>query len=258
MLNIIRMDLYRMYKTKSFRICLIIVTLLNLAVGPLEKALFNMVADLSDTESLWDNNTVFSEILGAPFGTFDTIAVMLSVVWFTHADIADGYIKNIAGQLPRKGHTVISKFCALIVHNAMFTLAAIIGQTIGQMIVRKVDFSTGIADAAGDLCIRFLLLMAMSSLVLFFTTAVGARTGGSIIAVLWGGGFLSLAYSGVDMLFSKLLKMDDFQLGDYMPDSNFHESADAFSSGRAFIVAIVFIVALNVLSINVFNKKDVK
>lgn len=257
--NIIRMDLYRLHKTVSYKVCLLIVALMNLVIGPMERGIYLLTKRMvGEDDARWVGSMDFSEFLDRPFGTFDIIVVMLSIVWFTHADIENGYIKNIAGQLPKKGYTVISKFITLIVHNLIFTAAALIGQTVGYMIVKNVNFTNGISTAAGHFCVRFLLMMAMSSLVLFLTTALGARTLGSIAAVLWGGGFLSLAYMGVDMLISKLFKLEDFTLGNYMPDSLFHTGADDFENGRGIIVGAAFCVVLLVLSIRIFNKRDVK
>ncbi|MBQ2580664.1 MAG: hypothetical protein II574_03445, partial [Ruminococcus sp.] len=76
--NVIRMDLYRLVKSMSFKVCLIIVFFMNLIEGPLGKIMFNLGKKLAeqneDPEKAlaqlgeWDNTFHFGNILADQLG----------------------------------------------------------------------------------------------------------------------------------------------------------------------------------------------
>lgn len=143
--NVIKMDLYRLVKSLSFKICLIIVFLLNLIDGPLEKIMFNLGKSLAenseDSERAlaelgeWNSTFHLGNVLASQLGIICTAVFLLCIVWFCYADIQHGYIKNIAGQLPSRGHTIVSKFVVIQFTTLMFYAVTIIGSTVGQLIV---------------------------------------------------------------------------------------------------------------------------
>ena len=287
--NVIRMDLYRLVKSASFKVCLIIVFLLNILDGPIEKVGFNLTKKLAESadnkeEMLkelgeWNNTFHFGNIVASQLGTICTAVFLLCIVYFCYADIKNGYIKNIAGQLPSRGHTVVSKFIVVQFTIFVFYTVTIIGETVGQLIIgRKMEFDlfyagavdkeTGIAEADkifsmgaafAELAIKWLLLAGLCALILLFTTGIGSNVAGTIVAILCGAGFTSLAYLGITTGVNKLLKFKDFNLSDFMPDSLYR--TNLFNEDcvvRALIVAVITIVVLMYCTINLYNKKDIK
>ena len=126
--KLIRMDLYRMPKSKAFIICLILAFVLALAVAPLGKVMFNLANSLSsESVEAYPAEVNLSDVLSDPFPVINLMLVLLSLCFFFYADVENGYIKNIAGQMPMKGFTVLSKFIAAIVHNLVFAAVGIIG-----------------------------------------------------------------------------------------------------------------------------------
>ena len=135
--KLIRMDLYRMLKSKTFLICLLLAFLLALGNAPFEKLMFTLASSLStDINETFATEVSLSGILSDPFPLFNLMLALLSLCWFFHADVENGYIKNIAGQMPMKGFTVLSKFIAASVHNIIFAAAGIIGNLAGGFIIR--------------------------------------------------------------------------------------------------------------------------
>ncbi len=288
--NVIRMDLYRLVKSMSFKVCLIIVFLLNIIEGPLEKIMFNLGKKLAeqneDPEKAlaqlgeWNNTFHFGNILADQLGMICTAVFLLCIVWFCYSDIQHGYIKNIAGQLPSRGHTIISKFVVIQFTTLLFYVVTAIGNTAGQLMVgRKMVFDMCIAgefdedtltraedkifsmgSALGEFAIKWLLLTGVCALVLLLTTAVGSNVAGTIVAILCGAGFTGLAYTGISAGINKLFKFKkDFELTDYMPDSLYRTNlVEEGCMMRALVVAVITIFVLMYVTTRMYNKKDIK
>ena len=284
MIKVIKMDIYRLTKATSFKVCLIIVFLLNLISGPAEKLLFNLAKALvgEDSEAGKElGSFIFNYHLGntiaAPLGAITTVILLLCIVWFSSADISHGYIKNIAGQLPSRGHTIVSKFVASQATIIIFIAAAIIGNCIGQLLIGRtfvMDMSyTGITSlseprtfplyaAFGELAIKWILLTAICALILLFTTALGSNVIGTIVAVLSGAGLTGAAYAGISAGINALLRLKEgheFSLADYMPDSIYHSNIiNSDDVVRALIVGVVSVVLIMFFTVTLYNKKDIK
>ena len=81
--------------------------------------------------------TVFDVFFSNAQGRFYALFLIIFAVMFSTADIKSGYIKNIGGQVPRRGVLVVSKAVAL----ALFTVITLAGiflfQAAANMIVFK-------------------------------------------------------------------------------------------------------------------------
>ena len=281
--NVIRMDLYRFRKALSFKVCLLIVFLLNLIDGPLGKLFFNIAkkiaekAENSEEEleklGTWDNSFHIGNVIAGQLGTICTVVFLLCIVWFCYADIQHGYIKNIAGQLPSRGHTIISKFVVIQFAILVFYVASVIGSTLGNLIIGQNikwdmcisgDFGEpdkfySMAQVFAEFGIKWILLAGICTLVLLLTTAIGSNVAGTIIAILCGAGFSGLAYAGITTGLNKLFKFKDFDFSDYMPDSLYRTNLFATNSViRALIVGIITVVVLMYFTTTLYNKKDIK
>ena len=116
--NLIRMDLYRMNRAKSFRVCLILSFVTALAATPLEKLLYSL-GNLLQAENVgaFPETADLCGMIASPASVITVMLSLLSIVCFFHADMEGGYIKNIAGQMPRKGFTILSRFIASVPHS---------------------------------------------------------------------------------------------------------------------------------------------
>ncbi len=192
---------------------------------------------------------------------------------FCYADIQHGYIKNIAGQLPSRGHTIVSKFIVTQFATLVFYAVTIVANTAGQLIIGqhiKFDmFISGGEDepdkyftllqALGEFAVKWLLLSGLCALVLLLTTGVGSNVAGTIIAVLCGAGFTGLAYAGITAGINKLFKLKNFDLSDYMPDSLYRTGLlEEGCMFRAIIVALIAIFVLLLATTTLYNKRDIK
>ena len=254
--KLIRMDLYRMLKAKSFMVCLIIAFVLALANIPLAKLLFVLASSLSpEINETFMAQVSLSAILSEPFPMISLMLLLISLCFFFYADMENGYIKNIAGQMPMKGFTVLSKFIAAIVHNVIFAAAGIIGNLIGNVIVRRIIPDVNVLDSIRVLVLQLMLVQSLCAVLLLAVTTLRSKSLGMILAVLFGMGLTSLIYSGINEGLKPLFGQET-NIIKYMPDAVLSERP--LNTVKALIVSIVTGVIFLLPAIRIFDRKDVK
>lgn len=165
--NLIKMDFYRMFRSKAFIISNIVIFGLNIIGKLIELVMFNLakglVEESEQAEMVYNYTENLSSIFINPLWlSMMIIVILISAVTFSYADIANGFIKNIAGQVNHKGHTVISKFLVLCVHNLVFLCVGVLGKVVSQFIIGgsfNIDTAEMPIAIATFLC-KWLLLQA--------------------------------------------------------------------------------------------------
>ena len=253
--NLIRMDLYRMNRAKSFRVCLILSFVIALAATPLEKLLYSL-GNLLQAENVgaFPETADLCGMIASPASVITVMLSLLSIVCFFHADMEGGYIKNIAGQMPRKGFTILSRFIASVPHSLAFMLAGLAGSIIGTLPLQRIVVEGSVPESAGLFLLKLLLLTSVCSILLLVTASFRNKSLGMILAVLMGLGMMSLIYMGIDAGLHELIK--DVSITPYMPDQLLKEARPALI--RSILVSAVTIGIFLPVSIRVFDKKDVK
>ena len=261
MAKLFKMDLYRMVKARSFKILLALTFAISLGTMPMLKGLYDLAKRISPEEitGTFEATGTLSSLISSPFSLFTLLLILLSVVFFFHADMENGYIKNIAGQMPRRGFSILSRYLAAIVHNAVFMAAAAVGNVIGAMLVLKVTVDSAILTGIGAFLLELLLLQSICAILLLVTASFRSKSFGIILAVLFGVGATSLLYSALDSGLDLLVK--GFKIAPYMPDTLLDHPFDA--NGDLLVLRSVLSAAVTIgiflpLSIGVFDKRDVK
>ena len=256
MANLLRMDLYRMRKAKSFWICLGIAFALALLQTPLAWGL-SMVGRMLSAEALPFPGTVqMSNILRDPFLMLNGMLCLLSACSFFYADMENGYIKNIAGQMPRRGFTVLSKYLAILPHNLLFMVAGIIGNLIGTVLFQQILLDGDILDAAVTFLMKVLLIQSICAILLLVTASFQNKSLGTVIAVLMGLGLMSLIYMMIDTGLDQLFKNKGFSVSDYMPDQLLGQLKPPVLD--SILVSLATTALFLPLSVHVFDRRDVK
>ncbi|MGX8716322.1 MAG: hypothetical protein ACSW8A_11285 [Lachnospiraceae bacterium] len=256
MINLIRMDIYRMRKNKAFWICLILAMISAFVQTPFAWLMSWLGSLITEEPFAFENTALLSQIIGKPFPMFNAVLVMLSACSFFYADIANGYIKNIAGQMPKRGYTILSKFYAIIPYNLIFMLAAVICNIAGTMLFQKIAADEAVPDQIGYFILKFLLMQSMCCILLLATAALRSKSLGSVLSVLLGTGILFLAYLGIDSGLIRLFKLENFSISDYMPDQLMQSRSP--EPMTAILSALVTTAIFLLLSIHIFDRKDVK
>lgn len=278
MLNLLRMNNRRIFRSKMFAIAFLVILVTSIASAPVERALMKAVVGFAvsveteskSSESESENTAALGDALGTteaakvsemiadPFViTFLPLFILLLVVSFSYMDIENGFIKNIAGQQPKRSRVAVSKYLTIMLSNLVLMLTALIGQVISKYIVGKVEIDAGaIPQAVYTFGVRWLLLLSLSALLLFLTVGIGAKPLALVTAVLAGTGFLGLIYLGIDTAIQNMLHIQNLSLVDYAPDQLLTQPG--YEGPRAVIVGITFSVVFMLLTVLRADKTDVK
>lgn len=250
------MDLYRMAKAKSFRVCLFLAFLFALVQTPLELLLVNLSRFIAPEEAVpFETSVTLSALVRNPFPMLNEMLAMLSACMFFYADMESGYIKNIAGQMPRRGSSILSRYLAAAVHGLVFMLAGLAGNAIGTVFCRKIVFAQDLLQAILVFAVKGLLLQGICAILLLACAGFRNKSLGIVLAVLMGTGLLRLVYAGIETGLFQLLQRD-IDLSSYMPDQVLGEASPDLL--RAFLVSAVTMAVFLPPAIRVFEKRDIK
>lgn len=269
--NIIKMDFYRLVTSKSFKVSLLIVAFLSFISKLITKGIYDLVSSLSETVAgdpelegsipalaPYPDTVELSGMLCSPFGyTILIVLCLIIAVGFAYSDIANGFIKNIAGQLPSKGYTVISKFVVISILNGFYMISALISSVLGEAVIRKVVIDSAVPQGICTFFLKYLLLQALCTIILFFAAGIKQKTAATVVGVVLGSGLLGLAYMGLNMLVNTVFKTDSFNVNEYAPDSLLISGGN-ITALNALIVSGVIIAVFLPLTVKIFNKTDVK
>ena len=256
MAKLIHMDLYRMLKSKSFLLCLLLSFVLAVSGTPVSRLLFTLTTSLAgDTTTLFPAEALFSSMLSEPFPLLGLLLLMLSLCYFFYADVENGYIKNIAGQMPMKGFTVLSKFIVAVVHNLFFVALNIIGNLIGTVFIQRIVMDAQVLDSLRVLALKLLLVQSLCALLLLAVTTLRSKSLGMVLAVLFGLGLTPLIYMGINEGLKPLFGQET-DISRFMPDTVMNE--EPLDTLKALAVAIVAGAVFLIPAIRIFDLKDVK
>lgn len=202
MFNLFRMDLRRLFKTRSFYI------VLGVTVGFLV-LMAAMIAAVTDPETLdameangmvvveGDDHQMAEEIRGmsqlefayeSSSSGFLLIAVGIGVTLFVNEDFFSGYVKNICFARPRRREYVFSKVLTAGVYSGVLVIAGILVVLVCPVLM---GLHLAASPAARILQYTFwvwLLSWAFSLLGLALVQLTRSSTLGVILAVVSGGG----------------------------------------------------------------------
>lgn len=253
MRNLIRMDNYRMLRQGSVRVCLLLALVFALADTPVTVLLERLLAftgEIPETKSV-----PLAAILGNPFPMVNAMLLFLAVCGYYYADIEGGFIKNIAGQMPKRGYAVLSKFLASGLLTLIFALAGILGELLGTLPFRTIVMNGNLGKCLGELVLRLFLAVSINAILLLCVSTLRIKSLGTTLAVLFGTGLTGLIYLGISSGVNRLLKTN-ISLADYMPDQLLNASHPG--TAVSLISGAVTLALFLTLAIRIFDRRDVK
>lgn len=274
MFNLVKMDLYRLFHSKVVKVGLIAAAviatlgmLLNLGILEVMK-LGGVQDDPSSAESMslifpilsWLNGVDFADVVftGTSFLTLFVSCMM--VASFIGAEQSCGYVKNIAGQLPNRGMTVVSKFIVTcLIQFAILLIYTIISVILAPMLFSAYIKAYSIGLLVEGLLLRLLLFCAINAIVLFFCTLTKSHAIAMVVGAILGIGVTGLLYMAAGALLS--MAKISINIAEIMPDG-INGLISVSSLGtiavKAIIVSVIFIAAFLFGAIWLFKKRDVK
>ena len=186
MLNLIRMNLYRLVRMKSFYVIMIITVFMNiatLAIGediksdPKQAELLKQTEEIKDDPmadigmnisivSREDGNYNFVDVMAAPLqGMFCALLVGIFTVIFATADFSTGDIKNYGGAIRHRYQIVVSKVVTVAIYTVYFLILFGLSSCIGVWAAgRKVVFAK-MGEACGYLGVQTILHITFAAVI---------------------------------------------------------------------------------------------
>lgn len=280
MLNMIRMELYRMFKSKSLyviwaiMIFVLVFTVIDMkaymndtsrqevhvaAEAELDASNVNVGMVVSVPADSEEEADVFAFLYGNIQGKFIALLIVIFVVIYTLADINSGYIKNIAGQVAKRQNLVVAKAVGIGVY-VIFTMGLLI---VVQSLANLLFFGYLEMGAAKE----FLLYMGTQVLLHFalalvcMTLALLTRSSlvSMIISVCLCMNLQVILYSLLDKLLRKA-GIEDVIILKYTLTGQIAMlpmNPTVNDACRAAVTAVIFGIVAAVLGGYVFKKRDI-
>lgn len=296
MFNAIRMDVYRLFKTKSTYIILVIM----LAMSVMGTGLMSVMTEMTgaerqqvQTEQMSDNadyageddqfnkdtegaqsqlsvsvseidpdendNSVLSFAMSDISGLQAGLFIIIFTVLFSMADINSGFIKSIGGQVKGRGVLIVSKMAAI----AIFTAIVIIADFLTELIAVNIFFDDAVVGSASEivrlLSSQFVLNFALAILMMAIAIIIKNNVVSMIIGVCMCTGIFELIFMGINYLMDKI-GFSDFDINNILITGKIQNvtiGADTADIGYALLTAAIYI-AVSVLAVyNVFKHRDI-
>lgn len=284
MFNAVKMDLYRMFKSRNFYVMGII-----LAAAVLFSTAMEVVAeDTVEREAGYEQEYEQEELNEAPEdmhmglsvesvfkkgekitvdkmlfanirAKFFALFMVIFAVNFSIADINSGYIKNIGGQISHRWNLVMAKAAALFVYTVLSFLLCVIMQILTNRIFFGYIVWGDKAVLAGyimtQMCLHFALVMICMMVTLLFRSHAGSM----VIAIFLCMNVQIIVYGFIDKLIANVADTD-FHIAEHtvtgkialLPlDMSEKQSLYAVMTAAGFAVATFLISSL------VFEKRDI-
>lgn len=284
MLNCIKMDLYRMFRMKSFYVVGIVLaaaifftTFMSVLDYNMMKEEFekdpqtyeqeirseeepvNLGMDVTIPTRPGELVTVYDQVYANLHGKFLALFMVIFAVLFSAADTSSGYIKNIGGQMRNRGILVLSKAAALFVYTILTMLFYLAVQAIAQAVCFR-EFNMGsIENLAAYWAAQTLLHYALLLICMAVTVITRSKVFSVTFAVLLCMNVMVIFYSTVDKIVAKL-GVEDFNLIQYTVTGRM-ALLEMAPSGQDFIkvllTGILFGLAATLLSGAIFRKRDI-
>lgn len=192
-------------------------------------------------------------------GKFYALFLVIFAVMFSTVDISSGYIKNIGGQVQKRGALIFSRSIALAFFTVLTMVGAFLFQAVANSIVFK-DLEWGSSKAAlsyllTELALHYALVLICMTIAIIIKNNVISM----VIAVCLTMNVMSIVYGLVNSAILKI-GIQNFQIYKYTITGKMSllpMKPSGNESLAAFCVAVVFIIIMISLSSVVFQKRDI-
>ena len=283
MLNMIRMEMYRMFKTKCMYIIWFILAagilfttglsaeemkifsmeekqeMYEYAMGKEESDNVNLGMDVTVPTKPGENVSVFDLFYANIKGKFIALFMVIFTVLYTTADLTSGYVKNIAGQVSQRGGLVIAKAISLFVYTVMSLLIFFLCQTLSNLLFFE-EFTLGpVKQFAAYVGIQLLLHYALLLIVMGVAIVLRNNVISMVIAVCFCMNVLMIFYNFLDQLIAKL-GVKEFHIVNYTVSGKMlmlGMDISAKTASASIAVAIFFSAAAVAICSMIFQRRDV-
>ena len=273
MWNLIKMDFYRLFTSKTIKVGAIMAFLvsvgymfLSLGIVELTKLAYDqsveaaMGLEMFLSQAAWLGGVNFADIVLNGTSAFSLFIGCMIAANFMGSEQSCGYAKNFAGQLPDKGYMVVSKFVVTSIAQVIVLLIyAAVSAVSAELLFGKYINGYAISTLLLALGLRLMLYLAVNAIIIFLCTLTKSHSIAMVAGCIFGIGVTKFAYLAAGMLLSTL--KINFSIIDYMPDGiNGQLAMDTAGSlaVKAIVVSLAFIAVFLTSNYFVVRSRDVK
>lgn len=284
MVNLIKMEMHRMFKMKCFyvlwtvlAVSILVTTNLNVSewksmtvaerqeihematesINEEEELDFGMyiVNPTEPTKEISVFDTVFANIKGK----FILLLMVIFTILYSTADISSGYIKNIAGQIRDRKSLIYAKSICLFFYTIFTMLFYIIVQMVSNKIWIGEIYWGNKKEFLIYMAIECVLHFAFLVIIMFIAILLRNNVFSMVLGVCMCMNILVMAYGIIDKVAYKF-GFEKFHFINYTVTGRISLLGMEISQkagGTALIIALIFIVASVMLAGIIFEKRDI-
>ncbi len=281
MLNMLKMDLYRMFCTMSMYVIWIVMAVVIVATTALVKMDFDAInaENPAQEEQLieagtedvnvginvelptqrGESITVFDVFYANSRSRFYALFLVIFAVIFSTADINSGYIKNIGGQVKNRGALIGSRAAALAVFTFITMAGVFLLQAVSNFIYfREVEWGNLNAFLAyffTESALHYALVLICMAIAVILKNNVISM----VISICITMNLMSLVYYLIDRLIDKV-GIHNFVISRYTVTGRI-AMLGMEPGGReclvSLAVAVIFGIVVTTLGSVIFRKRDI-
>ena len=283
MLNMIRMELYRMFKTKSLYVIWLVLAagilfttglsademktytmeekqeMYEYATGQQKSDTVNLGMDVTVPTKPGDTVSVFDLFYGNIKGKFLALFMVIFAVLYSTADMTSGFIKNIAGQVRDRRGLVFAKGVSLFVYTVLTMLIFTGIQTISNALFFDELVFGPVKEFLQYAGIQTLLHFALLIIVMCIAIVLRNNVISMMLSVCICMNVLVIFYSFLDNLIAKA-HIKNFHVLEYTVTGNIsflETNVTAKMAVTALAVSIAFVIVMIEVCSTVFKKRDI-
>lgn len=283
MLNMIRMELYRMFKTKSLYVIWLVLAagilfttglsademktytmeekqeMYEYATGQQKSDTVNLGMDVTVPTKPGDTVSVFDLFYGNIKGKFLALFMVIFAVLYSTADMTSGFIKNIAGQVRDRRGLVFAKGVSLFVYTVLTMLIFTGIQTISNALFFDELVFGPVKEFLQYAGIQTLLHFALLIIVMCIAIVLRNNVISMMLSVCLCMNVLVIFYSFLDNLIAKA-HIKNFHVLEYTVTGNIsflETNVTAKMAVTALAVSIAFVIVMIEVCSIVFKKRDI-
>ena len=283
MLNMIRMELYRMFKTKSMYVIWLVLAvgilfttglsademktytmeekqeMYEYATGQQKSDTVNLGMDVTVPTKPGDTVSVFDLFYGNIKGKFLALFMVIFAVLYSTADMTSGFVKNIAGQVRDRRRLVFAKGVSLFVYTVLTMLIFTGIQTVSNALFFDEFVFGPVKEFLQYAGIQTLLHFAFLMIVMCIAIVLRNNVISMMLSVCLCMNVLVIFYSFLDNLIAKA-HIKNFHVLEYTVTGNIsflETNVTAKMAVTALAVSIAFVIVMIEVCSTVFKKRDI-
>lgn len=279
MFNMIRMDIYRMFRTKSLYIIWIFMTatiLFSTYMSTLEtNPAQNPSGAYQETDTAAEEQanigftvtlptqpgekiTVFDEFYGNMQSKILAIFLVVFTVMFSTADVNSGFIKCIGGQVRNRGFLILSKAVSLTIYTILSMAVIIVVQIVSYFLI----YGECIMGNMKNFGIYILCQTVLHIALLFICMAIAVLLRNNVISmaivICLCINLMTVIYSAIQTGVQKM-GFEHFNLVENTVSGKItmiSTAPDAREILSVFLISAVYGIAFTALSVFTFKRRD--